>query len=93
MKYMLLLCVDEQIWEKVSETERQQMVQESVGIANQINATGRYLAAARLQPATTATTVRIRTGKQMITDGPVTGAVSAVFSFQFFQRRRRTEKC
>ncbi len=70
MKYMLLLCVDEQIWEDVSETGRQQMVEESVKIANQINATGQYLSAARLQPPSTATTVRVRNGKQVLTDGP-----------------------
>jgi hypothetical protein len=70
MKYMLLLCVDEQIWDKVNETERQQMVEESVKIANQIDANGQYLAAARLQPAATATTIRVRDGKRLVTDGP-----------------------
>ncbi len=70
MKYMLLLCVDEQIWEKVPESDRQQMVQDSVKVANQVNANGQYLAAARLQPSSTATTIRVREGKQFVTDGP-----------------------
>jgi hypothetical protein len=70
MKYMLLLCVDEQIWEGVAEAQRQQMVEESVKLANEINAKGQYLSAARLQPPSTATTIRVRDGKRVVTDGP-----------------------
>jgi hypothetical protein len=70
MRYMLLLCVDHQLWEKVRETERREMVEESVKLANEINTTGQYRAAARLQPASTATTIRIRDGKPLVTDGP-----------------------
>jgi hypothetical protein len=70
MKYMLLIYVDQQIWEKVGDDERQQMVKESVKLANEINSSGHFLAAARLQPTSTATTVRMRQGKRLVTDGP-----------------------
>jgi hypothetical protein len=70
MKYMLLIYVDQQIWEKVAEDERQQMLNESVKLANEIDSSGRYLSAARLQPTTTASTVRVREGNRLVTDGP-----------------------
>lgn len=70
MKYMLLLSVDQQIWEGVADAQRQQMVEESVRLANEINAKGQYVSAARLQPPSTATTIRVRDGKRIVTDGP-----------------------
>ena len=35
-----------------------------------IKASGNYLAGAQLQPTTTATSVRVRDGKRLVTDGP-----------------------
>jgi len=70
MKYMLLIYVDQQIWEKVAEDERQQMLNESVKLANEIDSSGRYLSAARLQSTSTASTVRVREGNRLVTDGP-----------------------
>jgi hypothetical protein len=70
MKYMLLIYVDQPIWEKVGDDERQQMVRESVKLANEVNSSGHYLGAARLQPTSTATTVRLRQGNRLVTDGP-----------------------
>jgi hypothetical protein len=46
------------------------MRKESVHIANQINSNGQYLDAAPLHPTSTATCVRVRAGKRLVTDGP-----------------------
>jgi len=67
MKYMLLIYVDQQIWEKVSETDRQQMVDDSVKLANQISSSGQYLAAARLQQEPVARFPRQHTGRPVTT--------------------------
>jgi len=64
---MLLIYLDEQA---LSETEREQCYRDSTALAHEIHATGRYLAAAPLHPTATATSVRIREGKSLITDGP-----------------------
>ena len=48
MKYMLLVHHDEEAFAKRSEAERQHMLQESVGLANQLHASGQYLSAAPL---------------------------------------------
>jgi hypothetical protein len=70
MKYILLVHHSEQVLGKLSETELQQMREESVQLANQINADGQYLDAAPLQPISAATCVRVRDGKRIVTDGP-----------------------
>ena len=67
MKYILLICVDEQA---LSETERQACYVESTQLAHEISASGQYLAANPLHPTAMATTVRIRDGKRFVTDGP-----------------------
>ena len=67
MKYMLLIYADEQAW---TESERQQCYKDSTDIAHQLKANGQYLAASPLQPVATATSVRVRNGRPMVTDGP-----------------------
>jgi len=67
MKYMLLIYQDEQV---LSETERQACYVESTALAHDLKSKGQFLAAAPLQPVSTATSVRIRDGKRLVTDGP-----------------------
>lgn len=67
MKYLLLIYVDEQT---LGPTEREVCYQESVELAHKINSAGQYLAAAPLHPTSTATSVRVREGKRLVTDGP-----------------------
>ena len=67
MKYMLLIYSDEQAW---SETEREHCYRESAQLAHQLQSNGQYLAASPLQPISMATSVRVRGGKPLVTDGP-----------------------
>jgi len=67
MKYMLLIYQDEQV---LRETERQACYVESTALAHHLKSKGQFLAAAPLQPVSTATSVRIRDGKRLVTDGP-----------------------
>ena len=67
MQYMLLVYMDEQA---LDETEREQCYVESVQLTHDLNSTGQYLAAAPLHPTSTATSVRVRDGKRLVTDGP-----------------------
>jgi hypothetical protein len=67
MKYMLLVYLDEQA---LSDVERQQCYVESAELARELHAKGRYVAASPLHPVSTATSVRVRDGKTLVTDGP-----------------------
>ena len=70
MKYMLLVHHDEEAFGKFSEATHQQMLEESVQLTHQLHAKGQYLSASPLHPTSTATIVRVRDGKQFVTDGP-----------------------
>jgi hypothetical protein len=67
MKYMLLIYGDEKAW---TDSEREQCLVESTALSHELNAKGQYLGASPLQPVATATTVRVRSGKRVVTDGP-----------------------
>jgi hypothetical protein len=72
MKYILLIHHNEEVLGALGEAELQQMRAESVRLANQIDANGQYVDAAPLHSVSTATCVRIRNGKRLVTDGPFT---------------------
>ena len=67
MKYMLLIYLDEK---SLTEDERQKCYGESIALSYQLRTDGKYLAANPLHPTATATTVRVRNGKRLVTDGP-----------------------
>jgi len=70
MKYILLVHHNEDNFARLPEAEQRQMREESVGLANQVHANGQYVDAAPLQPTSMTTSVRVREGKPIITDGP-----------------------
>lgn len=67
MKYMLLVYSDEQA---LSDTERQDCYVESAQLARDLSASGNYVSAGPLHSTATATSVRVRNGKRLVTDGP-----------------------
>ncbi|MEH1946823.1 MAG: YciI family protein [Nostoc sp.] len=67
MKYLLLIYLEENA---LSQTQREHCYVESAQLAQQLNSKGQYLATAPLHPVATATSVRVRDGKPLITDGP-----------------------
>jgi hypothetical protein len=67
MKYMLLVYLNEQA---MNDAERQECYVEAAQLCHDLNAKGQYLAASPLHPVATATSVRVRGGKRLVTDGP-----------------------
>ena len=67
MKYMLLIYGAENAW---TDAEREECYTESVQLTHDLKERGQYLGASPLQPIATATSVRVRDGKRMVTDGP-----------------------
>jgi hypothetical protein len=67
MKYMLLVYMNEQA---MNDAERQHCYANSTKLTHELNAKGQFVAAAPLHPVSTATCLRIREEKPLVTDGP-----------------------
>ena len=67
MKYLLLIYYDEKV---LTDTEREACYVESAQLAQDLHSNRQYLSAGPLHPVSTATSVRVREGKRIITDGP-----------------------
>jgi len=70
MKYMLLIYDNEQAWAKLNEPEQRKVYGEYMQFTEDIKASRNYLAGAQLHPIATASSVRVRDGKELVTDGP-----------------------
>lgn len=70
MQYLLLIYGDEKLTMKMSDNERGAMFKQYGELTESIVKTGQYRAGDALQPTSTATTVRVREGKTLTTDGP-----------------------
>lgn len=64
---MLLIYGDENALDQAT---REKCYAESTQLAHQLHAGGKFLAAAPLHPTPAATSVRVREGKRLVTDGP-----------------------
>ena len=67
MRYMLLIYGTDAAWE---EAGREECYHESTELAHDLQANGQFIATAPLQDLTTATSVQVREGKRVVTDGP-----------------------
>lgn len=66
MKFMLLI----HHVEAIDENDRADLLQESIQLANQLHEKRQYLDAAPLQSVSMTTSVKVRDGKRIVTDGP-----------------------
>jgi hypothetical protein len=67
---MLLCYDDDSAWTLAGEAALQQAMREAVHLTHELHAKGQYITAAPLEPVSTATSVRVRDGKRLVTDGP-----------------------
>ena len=70
MKYILLIYLEEKGWGSLTEQERQDIYGEYRRFTEEIIASGNSVSGSELHPVSTATSVRVREGKVLPTDGP-----------------------
>ena len=70
MKYVCLVYVEETKLDALSKSELEALVDESLDYDDVLRRSGHYIASDALQSVQTATTVRVRSGKVVTTDGP-----------------------
>jgi hypothetical protein len=70
VKYLLMIYGDEHGFDQMTDDERKAVYEEYDAFANDLAAKGQIVGGHELRPTATATTVRIRDGERMVTDGP-----------------------
>jgi hypothetical protein len=70
MNYLLMCCIDEARWTGLPASERDQVMKEYGELQRDLVEAGCYRGGARLESVSTATTIRQRNGRAIITDGP-----------------------
>ncbi|MCC6994778.1 MAG: YciI family protein [Deltaproteobacteria bacterium] len=70
MQYMILIYDNEKAWADMSKADSDKMFAEYMGYTQDMVKAGVMRSGDALKPTTTATTVRVRGGKTLTTDGP-----------------------
>lgn len=70
MQYLLLIYAEEAVWESLSDDERRTIYGEYSQLNNDLREQGKFVGGDELQPVATATTVRLRDGDTLVSDGP-----------------------
>jgi hypothetical protein len=70
MQYLLMLYSQQDQWPKMSAAEQQQAVAAYAAYGEALKSAGVFKGSNRLQPTSSATTVRVTDGKSQVLDGP-----------------------
>ena len=91
LAWLLLIHADENRVKNMSRAEITQVLTDCSAMTETLTKAGKFIAAARLQPAATATTVRAQSGKTLLTDGPFAEAKEALGGFYMIEARDMDE--
>jgi hypothetical protein len=89
MQYIALIHADQDGWEKLSEDERQAILQRYMNFSEKDEVVG----GAELQETDNATTVRVRNGDRLVTDGPYAEVKEALGGFFILECGSIDEAC
>jgi hypothetical protein len=81
MQYVLLIYGDENDWRTIGEDEWKAIDAEYGAFSDDLRAQGKLIDANELQGTEPATTVRVREGEVLMTDGPFAETKELLFSF------------
>jgi hypothetical protein len=85
VQYMLLIYSSEEAWESLSEDERNAAYGEYMKLGDDLREKGAFVSADQLQDVDTATTLRIRDGESLISDGPFTETKEALGGYYLIE--------
>jgi hypothetical protein len=85
MQYICLIYGDEQSFEGMGDEDRNQVMADYMAFTESIGKSGNLVAGDALQPTTTATTVRVRNGETLVTDGPFADTKEAFAGFYLLE--------
>jgi len=70
MQFLLLIYGSEGEWDKVTPTQEAAIHEEYRQLIQELSGKGKFLGGSQLKRTAMATTVRVRDGKRLVTDGP-----------------------
>ena len=70
MQYLLMIYDEEKLWTTMSDSERGKLMADYGALTKQLIESKHFVGGNPLQPTSTATAVRVRDGKSVITHGP-----------------------
>ena len=91
MRYLCLIYDNEQTIDAMPAGESERFMGEYFSFTNDIRAQGHYVAGEALQSVRTATTVRVRNGSIVTTDGPFAETVEQLGGFYLIEARDLNE--
>jgi hypothetical protein len=87
LRYLCLVYEDEEKIDALAERESEFIAAENFEYLGELERSGHSIAAARLQPAETATTIRVRDGSVFISNGTAAGARERLSAFYLIDAR------
>ncbi|MAL98065.1 MAG: dehydrogenase [Alteromonadaceae bacterium] len=91
MKYVALVYYQESIINAMTEQEWHDLNQECVAGVERLTAQGNYVTGTPLQPIDTATTVRVRNGEVLLSDGPFAETKEQLAGFYLLEAKDLNE--
>jgi hypothetical protein len=91
MKYLCLIYDEERKLDAMSKSESEAFMGEYFAFTNQVKGSGQYVAGEALQPVKTATTIRVRDGRLLTTDGPFAETTEQLGGFYMIEARDLNE--
>src|SRR6218665_2879218 len=91
MKYLCMVFYDENIINNMTPNEWKSLNSECAACAEGLSSSGKMLGGNALHPSTTATSLRIRDGKPLITDGPFAETKEQLAGFYLLDARDLNE--
>ncbi len=70
MKFLLMCCIDEKVWENLPDSQRNKIMQGYGSLMGSLHRSGHLLTGAALDKPASAATVRQKNGETIVTDGP-----------------------
>jgi hypothetical protein len=87
MRYLCMVCYEQKTLDNLSKSDFDALVAEALAYDDELRKGGHYLYSGALQSVETATTLRIKSGKVLITDGPFAETKEQLGGFIVIQAR------
>jgi len=91
MQYLLMCCIDENLWAGIPQPERDGIMREYGAWVQGLDESRQHLASAQLRPSATASTIRVKNGRTAITDGPFAETKEQMGGYHLIECKDRDE--